>query len=104
MSEINALGATFENENTMVIDLGKGRVRRFGLCKYNGKYGYHMPVNHSMTKKFLTEATKKGMIPHAKRFHYPQYLIRRIGTCLWSGWGLQWECSSGWFMLEDSVE
>jgi hypothetical protein len=58
----------------------------------------------SMANKFLVEATKKEMIPHAKRFHYPQYLICRIGAYLWRGWGLRWECSSGWFMLEDSVE
>jgi hypothetical protein len=86
------------------VNLSDGRIYRLGLCEYSGKYGRYIPVPPLTLSKFLVTATKKEIIPHAKRLHHPQKLINRLGSDLWSGWGLRRGWSEHWFVLEDSGE
>jgi hypothetical protein len=96
----NIEGVTYEG-TIMTYDLGNGRIRRFGLCKYDGKYGYYRPVSPLTVDDFLITETKKEMIPHAKRLHYPQNHIYRIGNAFRYSWGLLWDLYFHWFVLKE---
>jgi hypothetical protein len=93
-------GVTYKNE-IMTIDLGNGRIRRFGLASFDRKYGYYVPVPPLHVSNFLITDTKKEMIPHAKRLHYAQNLIIKIGSPLRYSWGLQCSFDSHWFLLAE---
>lgn len=82
----------------IALDDDSTNVLRFGRMRYDGKLRLFRSDCCLCFSEFVSYATKLEAVAAARRLRFPAAHVERIGSRLWSAWGIRHDHRDSYFL------